>query len=177
MRRLIYMVPITFHYAIVAAFLTVTVSAISWAQSAADADTLAKARELMTLYERQDAMGDFLDRSVIGISTALEQQNSGKTDEIDELVTTKFLPMVRARLPEFYESVAAVYAEHFTSEELQELIEFFGTATGQKFAKERWAMTAETYVLGVRWTSKVAHEVLEELTPELRKRGLKISLD
>lgn len=147
------------------------------AQSEMDQTALEKARELMALYEQQDVMGDFPDRSARNITKVLEQQNPGKAQEIGDLIAAKIQPMMRGRLPEFYESIAAIYAQHFTAGELQDLIDFFGTSTGQKFTKERWAMTAERYAMGVRWASKVTHEILGDLTPELQKRGLRISQD
>ena len=62
---------------------------------------------------------------------SLEQANPGKTAEINEVVGLMQAEFAK-QLPPMIDAIAAIYAQHFTTEELTQLGAFYESPVGRK---------------------------------------------
>ncbi|MGH6924180.1 MAG: DUF2059 domain-containing protein [Propylenella sp.] len=73
-----------------------------------------------------------------------------------------------SRRPELDAYLARVWASGFTNDEMQELIDFYSSETGQKFAKLHGQMLAVQTAAANDWASAVADELDRRVREELR---------
>ena len=65
-----------------------------------------------------------------------------------------------------------IYHNHFTHQELKELIAFYKTPLGQKVLKELPLLTQEGMEAGSRWGTSLGPAIQERLLDRFRKEGL-----
>lgn len=104
----------------------------------------------------------------------LEQANPGKTAEINEVVGLMQAELAR-QLPPMIDAIAAIYAKHFTTEELTQLGAFYESPVGRKMVKEMPQIMSETMTMAQTFAQKMAMEVMMKLQPEIEKRKLKLN--
>ena len=61
------------------------------------------------------------------------------------------------------ESVIPIYSNHYTNEEILELIEFYQTPLGQKVISESSAILSESMAVGQEWGKRIANQIIQEL--------------
>lgn len=72
-----------------------------------------------------------------------------------------------SRRPELDGYLARVWASGFTNEEMEDLIEFYGTETGKKFATVHPQLLAVQTAAAEEWAQSVADELDERVRAEL----------
>lgn len=105
---------------------------------------------------------------------ALERANPGKTAEINEVIGLMQAEFAK-EIPAMIDAMAAVYAQHFTTDELTQVTAFYDSPVGRKMVKEMPQIVSETMTVAQTFGQKIAVEVLTKLKPELEKRKLKTS--
>ena len=105
---------------------------------------------------------------------SLEQANPGRTAEINEMLGLMQAEFSK-QLPPMIDAIAAVYAQHFTTEELSQISAFYDSPVGRKMVKEMPAILNETMTVAQTFGQKIAMEVIIKLQPEFEKRKLKLS--
>ena len=78
------------------------------------------------------------------------------------------------QLPPLIDAMAAVYAQHFTKDELTEVTAFYDSPVGRKMVKEMPQILSESMTVAQTFGQKIAMEVMIKLQPELEKRKLKM---
>jgi uncharacterized protein len=72
---------------------------------------------------------------------------------------------------ELLNEVAKVYARHFTEQELKDLVVFYKTPLGQKWAREEPIAIDEGLRRAKDWTDQFSDVVMTKFREEMRKRG------
>jgi uncharacterized protein len=72
---------------------------------------------------------------------------------------------------ELVDDVATIYARRFTEQELKELVVFFKTPLGQKWAREEPAAIEEGLREAQRWSDAFSEVVMGRFRSEMQKRG------
>jgi uncharacterized protein len=84
-------------------------------------------------------------------------------------VPAEFWPKFEARLveevPRLVDSVAVLYAQKFTSEELNSLLAFYRSPTGRRLKALQPTLVQETAGIGQRWGMRIGQEVGATLVP------------
>jgi hypothetical protein len=75
------------------------------------------------------------------------------------------------RLSELYAEVAKIYAEHFTEQELKELLAFYNSAVGKKYVAEQAIVVNASLKFAQDWANKLSDEVTAKMREELKKKG------
>lgn len=160
----------------VAAALIVITMALTgptaWAQ-AKDPVALAKAKELLTvsnLASFRDQMTALVEAQIAAL---VLDANPGLDDKVDDAVKDLIQPALKKRMPEYLELAAGVYADHFTRNELDQLLAFYKSPLGQKLMREQDKLVPAMTEVAKKWVNKVGNEVLKETSADLAKRGLK----
>jgi hypothetical protein len=123
-----------------------------------DSARLAAARAVISASGTVDAM-------VAGMKAALPAQKAMNTQLPDE-----FWSRVEKRLaedaPQLADSIAVVYATHFTRPELESLTAFYHSPAGMRLRELQPQIIAEASAIGQRWGMRIGAEIGASLKPE-----------
>ena len=148
--------------------------ALAQAPKPADSAALAQAKIVLDK-SGSAAIGQQMATAIMNAQkTTLEQANPGKTAEINEVVGLMQAEFAK-QLPLMIDAIAAIYAKHFTTEELTQLGAFYDSPAGRKMVKEMPQIVSETMTVAQIFAQKMAMEVMVKLQPEIEKRKLKLS--
>lgn len=160
----------------VSAALIVVMMALSvphaWGQ-AKDPVALAKAKELLTVSNLASFRDQMTALVQAQIAALVLDANPGLDDKVDDAVKDLIQPALKKRMPEYLELAAAVYADHFTRNEIEQLLAFYKSPLGQKLMREQDKLVPAMTEMAKKWVNKVGNEVLKETSADLAKRGLK----
>ncbi|TDE17554.1 DUF2059 domain-containing protein [Dyadobacter psychrotolerans] len=83
---------------------------------------------------------------------------------VPEDVWTEFeAEFLKTSLDDLVVMLEPVYAKHLTIEDLNQLITFYETPTGRKFAKKTPMIMTESMQVGQQWGTKIGKEFQEKL--------------
>jgi len=125
-------------------------------QPTAPSDTnVVLARRLLQVTHQGDNM--------IGvIETAMTQQRR-LNSQVPAIFYDSLLVRMKRSVPEVLDSIAPVYARRFKSSELEEMIHFFESPTGQDYATQQASLSVEAAQFGQRWGARLAASVMKDL--------------
>jgi uncharacterized protein len=92
---------------------------------------------------------------------------SRELNEVDQVLHTEY----DAKTNELLTEVAKIYASHFTERELKDLLVFYKTPLGQKWAREEPAAIEEGLSRAKDWTDSFSQVVMARFREEMRKKG------
>lgn len=73
-----------------------------------------------------------------------------------------------------YDQMAAVYANHFTHEEIKELIRFYSSPLGRKLNENQVKLGRENMQVAGRWASQLGAEIDKRVQANLAKENIKL---
>ena len=91
------------------------------------------------------------------------QQNPGLAGDLN-VIATKMRADLAPRLNE-------LDAEHFTEQELKDLLAFYSSPVGKKFVVEQAVVVNSSLKFAQDWANKLSDEVTEKMRDELKKKG------
>ena len=74
-------------------------------------------------------------------------------------------------LTDIMKDAPAIYARHFTAQELRDMTAFYRTPTGQKMLERLPTVMQQSMQLGQTYGKKIGDEVMQRMIEELRKKG------
>lgn len=85
--------------------------------------------------------------------------------EVPEEVWNEFqIQFMNTSLNDLAEMLAPVYQNHLTESDLEDIIAFYSTPTGKKFANSTPMIMQESMQIGQNWGMEMAQEIQEKLT-------------
>jgi len=75
------------------------------------------------------------------------------------------------RNSEILEEVAKIYAEHFTEQELKDLVAFYRTPLGKKMLTQEPIALDQSLKAAQAWAVRFSDEVIERFHAEMKKKG------
>lgn len=162
--------------ATIAAFVAATFFAAPALQAqtlpppAPPAENLAAAQELIQTMRATDQFKALLPTIMANMKAAIVQNRPEMEKNYDTMMPL-FTQTANARLNEFTDQLAAVYARHFSIDELHQIIAFYKTPTGQKMIAELPAIAKENMALGQQFGRSVALDIQTRALESLRKHG------
>jgi hypothetical protein len=136
-------------------------------------DALAAARELVAAMRTVDQLKTLLPIIMRQLKPAIVQGRPDIERDYDAIMP-HLLEQMAARSGELVEPTAAIYARHFTADEIRQVTAFYRTPVGQKFLDKLPAVTQESMAMGQKWGESIAVEMRDKIIEELRKRGHKL---
>ena len=156
--------------ALSAAMLVVAVPAMA---QEVPPEQLALARKYIDLTDRAAVYEITLVEIGIGTMRQIVQQNPEIMDETDAAVG-KVLEEYKERKGELLDQFARVYAVRFTVEELQEIVAFYETPTGQKLAQANTEVNSDLQAVLQVFTNNTRSEFFAKVRAELRAQGFEV---
>lgn len=139
-----------------------------------DSAAIEVALELMEASGARNMFDQMVPAITKQMGMLVEKMNPGEGVAVNDLLQSKFVPRILERSNEVIEMIAHVYAQHFTLDELEQLVAFYNSPVGRKLVQEQPEMMTEAMQIGRNWGQSVAAEVLQELAPDFESRGLKM---
>jgi hypothetical protein len=142
-------------------------------ESAFDPERLAVAREMVAASGAGALVGQTLDLVSRQIGELVRRANPGQGEAAADIVETVLVPEAKRRSPEMLEAMARVYAERFTAQELQAILDFYRTPTGQKLVATGPELIVEAQRLGQAWAQLIIQDSWAQIIERLKANGLK----
>ena len=136
-------------------------------------EQLALARKYVDLTDRAAVFETTMVEIAIGSMRQIVQQNP----EISEQTNTaigKVLEEFRGRKSELLDQFARVYAVRFTIAELQEIVAFYESPTGQKLSQANSEVNMDLQRVMQVFTNNVRPEFFAKVRAELRTQGIEL---
>jgi hypothetical protein len=136
-------------------------------------EQLSLARKYVDLTDRAAVFETTMVEIAIGSMRQIVQQNP----EISEQTNTaigKVLEEFRGRKSELLDQFARVYAVRFTIPELQEIVAFYESPTGQKLSLANSEVNIDLQRVMQVFTNNVRPEFFAKVRAELRAQGIEL---
>lgn len=161
--------------ALVAVALSASILAFSVPAMAQEVppEQLALARKYIDLTDRGAVYETTLVEIAIGTMRQIVQQNP-ELGEVTNTAIGKILEEYKGRKGELLDQFARVYAVRFTIQELQEIVAFYESPTGQKLASANSEANADLQKVMQVFTTNVRPEFFAKVRAELRAQGVEI---
>jgi hypothetical protein len=131
---------------------------------------IAAAKELVSL-KGGAAMFDPLIPGVIeSVKNAFVPTNPQLTPQLNE-VANLLRKEYDAKRPEILNEVSRIYAQHFTEQELKDLVAFYKTPLGHKMITEEPIALDQSLKAAQAWATQFSDVVMERFRVEMKKRG------
>tara|TARA_R110002050_G_scaffold191297_1_gene326046 strand:+ start:916 stop:1362 length:447 start_codon:yes stop_codon:yes gene_type:complete len=87
--------------------------------------------------------------------------------EVDPAIWDEFQKsFAKTSLNDLTEMLVPVYAKHLTKKDLEELIKFYESPIGKKFAKSTPLITQESMQVGQEWGRKIGQDFVKKMEEE-----------
>ncbi|MGV8832803.1 MAG: DUF2059 domain-containing protein [Devosia sp.] len=136
-------------------------------------EKMALARQYVDLTDNASIFEITIVDIGVGTMRQIVQQNPEIADKTDAAVG-KIIEEYRDRKGELLDQFARVYAARFTIEELQEIVAFYQTPTGQKLTKANGEINSDLQAVMQVYTSNIRPEFFAKVRAELRAQGIKL---
>lgn len=136
-------------------------------------EQLALARKYIDLTDRASVYEVTLVEIGIGTMRQIVQQNPELSDKTDVAIG-KVLEEYRDRKGELLDQFARIYAVRFTVEELQQIVAFYESPTGQKLSQANTEVNADLQAVMQVFTNNTRPEFFAKVRAELRAQGVEL---
>lgn len=136
-------------------------------------EQLALARKYVDITDKAKIYEATMVMTAEQTSKLLSQQNPEIAKQIDEAIG-KALEARRGKKDDLFNQIARIYAVSFTGEELQEIITFYETPTGQKLLTESMAVSQDVQTVMQIWISNNGTEFVREVRAALKAQGFNV---
>lgn len=159
-------------YVVVAAAILLAVATPPSAEAQATSpESLAAAKELVSVMHMNEQATALLPIVLKNLRPTIVQGRAEVALEYDALIP-KFTQAFQARVAEFSDAIAIVYAKNFSADDLRNMTEFYKTPTGQRVLQKLPSVTQESGIAGQRFGQALGEEIRKQMVDELRKKGL-----
>lgn len=161
------------------ALLAVALSAVVLALSApafaqeVSPEQLAMARKYIDLTDRSAIYESTLVDIAIGTMRQIVQQNPDAAEQTNAAIE-KTLEEYKARKGELLDQFARVYAVRFTFDELQQIVAFYESPTGQKLSAANSEANVDVQRVLQVFTNNIRPEFFAKVRADLRAQGIAI---
>jgi uncharacterized protein len=135
------------------------------------AAALATAKEIVTVTGGTTLFDPLIAGVVEQAKLLFLQQNPGLTKDLNE-IATKMRNDLAPRFDELINDVARNYAEHFTEQELKDVLAFYKSPAGNKLISEQPKVFDASMKFAQSWANSLSDEVIAKMRDELKKRGV-----
>jgi uncharacterized protein len=157
-------------FAAALAFATLGLGNIAAAQTAPSPSAIAAAKELISL-KRGEAMFDPLIPGVIeSVKNTFLPTNPQLGQPLND-VAAQLRKEFDPKRVEILNEIAKIYAEHFSEQELRDIIAFYKTPSGKKMLSEEPQAIDQSLKAAQSWANQFSDVVMERFRVEMKKKG------
>jgi hypothetical protein len=147
---------------------------LGWAGPAAaqqpSPSAIATAKELLVIKGATAMFDPLIPGMIESTKNTFLPTNPGLFKDFNE-VATKLRAELGTRRNEIVDQVARIYAQRFTEAEMKEIIAFYKSPTGKKFAAEEPVVIDQGLKQAEQWARQMSDEVMTRFRAEMKKKG------
>jgi uncharacterized protein len=132
--------------------------------------SLAAAKELVSLKGGANMFDPLIPGVIESAKNAYLPTNPQLSKELNE-VALQLRKEYDPKRAEVLNEVSKIYAQHFTEQELKDLVAFYKTPLGKKMITEEPIALDQSLKVAQAWATKFSDEVLERFRAEMKKKG------
>jgi hypothetical protein len=136
-------------------------------------EQLALARKYVDLTDKALIYEATMVMTAEQTSKLLTQQNPEIATQINDAIG-KALEARRGKKDELFNQIARIYAVSFTPDELQQIVTFYETPTGQKLLGQSMSINQDVQKVMKIWTSNNGTEFVREVRAALKAAGYNV---
>jgi len=136
-------------------------------------ESLAAAKELVLTMRLTKQYEAILPAIITALKPSIVQGRPEVDRQYDALVPI-LLDGFRSRLSEMSDAIAVIYANNFSTEDLQAIIAFYKTPAGQRMLEKLPSLTQQTLTVGTKFGQAVGEDLRKRMIEELRKKGVNL---
>lgn len=136
-------------------------------------EAMAAAKDLIEVMRAADQVKMMLPIVMQQLKPAIVQGRPEVERDYDAILP-QMLPVIDKRMNELTGAMGAIYAAHFSVDEIRQLTAFYRQPVGQKLLQVLPKIVQENMAVGQRIGQSVALEARDRMIEELRKKGHKI---
>lgn len=136
-------------------------------------EALVAAKQLVVTMRAADQLKTVFPLLMQQLKPAIVQGRPEVEKDYDSFMP-QILASADARMSEFVDAIATVYAAHFTAAELGQIGDFYKSPVGQKFLADMPKIMQDSMSVGQKFGQSLAEDLRNKMTDELRKKGHKI---
>ena len=133
-------------------------------------EATSAARELIVAMKATDQFKAILPLIMQNLKPAIVQNRPDVEKDFDA-ITPAMIDMAMSKLPALTELMAQVYARNFTTAELNDLMAFYKTPTGQKLLQSMPVITQQSLAAGQQFAQTIVTDLQKQIVDEMKKRG------
>lgn len=134
---------------------------------------LALARQYIDLTDKANVYEAMLISTAIDTMRTIISQNPGLVDPTDSAIT-KTLGFYREKKGDLLDQFARIYALTFTPEELQAIVDFYGSDVGQKLATANQSVNESIQTVVGVFDGNLKREFFAKVRAELKAAGFDV---
>lgn len=108
------------------------------------------------------------------MAAALKQARPDLPAQAIDAIAPAVEEIIDENIETFRQAVVALYAKHFTHEEVKGMIQFYSTDLGRKTIRVMPELVRDSMLLGQQWGAALAPQFGPKLQQKLRDRGFDI---
>lgn len=140
------------------------------AQQEISPEHLAKAREYVDMTDSANLYERTLVEMGLRVMRLMVQQDPTLRDPLIAALQTVYDEYLANRDP-LYNQFARIYAIRFSTEELQQIIDFYNTEVGQKLLDQNQGINEDLQTVLTVWSRNTGNEFLSRVQAELAELG------
>jgi hypothetical protein len=140
------------------------------AQPAPSAAAIGYAKELVSLKGGASMFDPLVAGVIESAKNSLVPTNPQLSKELND-VATQLRKEYDPKRAEVLNEVAKIYAQHFSEQELKEIVAFYQTPVGKKMITEEPIALNQSLAAAQAWATRFSDEVLERFRAEMKKKG------
>lgn len=134
------------------------------------------AEELNRITNQEAQAMEFVEQGIPALMGRFKTVNPQIPETAWKVFTETMVDEFRRELPSFGRTIMKFWNDNFTEDELQNLVDFYKTPTGQKLAQKRPALAAASRSAGQVWGQEVGRRAGEKAEEKLRAMGYQLKL-
>lgn len=143
-----------------------------WSQGPSP-ESRAAARELVETMRAAEQLKTLFPMIIQQLKPAIVQNRPEVEKDYDSFMP-QILVQANARMAEFVDSIALVYAQHFSAEELRAITQFYKAPVGQKFIQLMPRIMQDSMAVGQKFGESLAADMRNKIIEKLREKGHKL---
>ena len=136
-------------------------------------DQLALARKYVDLTDKVDIYGTTIAETAAQTLQQILKLNPTIGKQATDAVTA-VVKDYKARRGEMMDQIARIYAGHFTAAELQQIVAFYSTPTGQKLVTQNFDINQQLQKVMQLYRVNLTSEFYAKVRAELKSKGINL---
>lgn len=141
---------------------------------AGEAEMNAKIGRLMAMTNMTALMKQMAPQIFRQIIVVVQSANPNIPKAEIEAFREEILSLFDEAMPQFVASMTPIYKKHFNETDIDTMIAFYETPTGQKAIRKLPMLMQESMAVGQAWGIQIGREAIRRVKDQLRQKGYQL---